>query len=94
MVASGQIYTLCSILGIGLAMIAAAKGYQAVITMPEKMSAEKSNTLNALGAQIYRTPTEVPSDHPDSNICKQENHVHVIILFACTTHCLHILTGL
>jgi cysteine synthase len=51
-------------------MIAAAKGYQAVITMPEKMSAEKSNTLNALGATIYRTPTGVSYDHYESHLCK------------------------
>jgi len=34
--------------------------------MQEKMSAEKENTLWALGAEIVRTPTELPCDHVDS----------------------------
>jgi cysteine synthase A len=54
--------------GIGIAMVAAVKGYQVIITMPEKMSREKQLVLEALGAKIYRTPTEVPWDHPDSHI--------------------------
>jgi cystathionine beta-synthase len=54
--------------GIGLAMAAAARGYRMIIAMPEKMSAEKENTLRALGAEIVRTPTELPCDHIDSLI--------------------------
>ncbi|GEM06617.1 cystathionine beta-synthase [Rhodotorula toruloides] len=44
------------------------KGYRCIITMPEKMSKEKSNTLKALGAEIYRTPTEAAWDSPESHI--------------------------
>ena len=44
--------------GIGLALTAAIKGYKMIITLPEKMSNEKVYTLRALGAKIYRTPTE------------------------------------
>ena len=52
--------------GIGLALAAAVRGYKLIITMPQKMSMEKQVVLEALGAQIVRTPTELPHDHPDS----------------------------
>lgn len=54
--------------GIGLALAGAVKGYNIVITMPEKMSQEKQVVLEALGAKIYRTPTEAAWDAPDSHI--------------------------
>lgn len=54
--------------GIGIALAAAVKGYKVIITMPEKMSHEKQVVLEALGAKIYRTPTEAASDAPESHI--------------------------
>jgi len=54
--------------GIGLALSAAIKGYKMIITLPEKMSNEKVYTLRALGAKIYRTPTEAAFDSPESHI--------------------------
>jgi cystathionine beta-synthase len=54
--------------GIGLAMAAAVSGYRVIITMPEKMSREKQVVLEALGAEIHRTPTEAAFDAPDSHI--------------------------
>lgn len=54
--------------GIGIALAGAVKGYHVIITMPEKMSREKQVVLEALGAKIYRTPTEVAWDDPRSHI--------------------------
>jgi cystathionine beta-synthase len=52
--------------GLGLAMVAAIKGYRAVFTIPDKMSREKLDLLKAFGARVVVTPTAVPPDHPDS----------------------------
>lgn len=54
--------------GIGLALAGAVKGYRVIITMPEKMSREKQVVLEALGAEIIRTPTEAAFDAPESHI--------------------------
>ena len=54
--------------GQGIALAAAVKGYKCIITMPEKMSREKQIALEALGAEIVRTPSEAAFDDPESHI--------------------------
>ncbi|MBM4355467.1 MAG: pyridoxal-phosphate dependent enzyme [Deltaproteobacteria bacterium] len=52
--------------GAGLALISAVYGCKLILTMPDKMSQEKIDTLRAFGAKVVVTPTNVPADHPDS----------------------------
>ena len=44
--------------GVGITLAAAVKGYKLTITMPEKMSKEKSDLITALGANVIRCPSE------------------------------------
>ncbi len=52
--------------GVGLAMIAAVKGYRCIFVLPDKMSAEKVRLLKAYGAEVVITLTAVAPDSPDS----------------------------
>ena len=52
--------------GLGLAMVAAVKGYRSAFCMPDKVSSEKVNLLKAFGAEVFLSPTAVAPDHPDS----------------------------
>jgi cystathionine beta-synthase len=52
--------------GLGLAMVAAVRGYRAVFCMPDKVSIEKVNLLKAFGAEVVLSPTAVAPDSPDS----------------------------
>ena len=52
--------------GVGLAMIAAQRGYHCVFTMPDKIAEEKRQLLRAFGARVVVCPTAVDPEHPDS----------------------------
>jgi cystathionine beta-synthase len=52
--------------GVGLAMVAAVKGYRCIFVLPDKMSAEKISLLKAYGAEVVITPTGVAPDSPES----------------------------
>jgi len=52
--------------GVGLAMVAAVKGYRCIFVLPDKMSAEKVALLRAYGAETVITPTNVAPDSPES----------------------------
>src|SRR6516165_7143765 len=52
--------------GVGLAMVAAVKGYRCIFVLPDKMSNEKIALLKAYGAEVVVTATNVPPDSPES----------------------------
>ncbi len=72
--------------GIGLAMVAAVKGYRLILTMPETMSVERRNLLKAFGAEVVLTEgplgmkgaiakaEEILSQHPDYFMPQQFNN--------------------
>lgn len=51
--------------GLGLALVAASKGYPLQIIMPDKMSQEKVNNLKAMGAHVTMTRSDVQKGHPE-----------------------------
>lgn len=52
--------------GLGLAMVAAVKGYKTIFVMPDKISEEKRAILRAYGAEVIITPTAVEPEDPRS----------------------------
>jgi cystathionine beta-synthase len=51
--------------GLGLALVAIARGYRLVLVIPDKMSQEKIAHLQAMGVEIHLTRSDVCKDHPD-----------------------------
>jgi len=52
--------------GLGLAMVAAVRGYRCIFVLPDKMSEDKIRLLRAYGAEVVITPTNVLPDAPES----------------------------
>ncbi|WP_144395118.1 cysteine synthase A [Pleionea sediminis] len=65
--------------GLGLALVAAQKGYRLIIVMPDKMSMEKEYNVRAMGADVIRTRSDVNKGHPEyyqdvaARIAEEEN---------------------
>lgn len=83
--------------GIGLAMVAAAKGYKAILVMPETMSLERRNLLRAYGAQLVLTPgaegmkgairraEELQAENPDYFMPQQFKNINNVEIHRRTT---------
>jgi len=69
--------------GLGLALVAARKGYRLVLVIPDKMSQEKVFHLRALGAEVRMTRSDVAKGHADyyqdvaARIAKEEGGFYV-----------------
>ncbi len=74
--------------GIGLALVAAQRGYKLIVVMPDKMSQEKVQHLRAMGAQVVMTRSDVMKGHPDyyqevaARIAKETPNSYYINQFA------------
>ncbi len=55
--------------GMGLALVAAVRGYKCIFVMPDKMSLEKIKALRAVGAKVVICPTNVEAEDPRSYYC-------------------------
>lgn len=58
--------------GAAIAMIAAIRGYRAILVMPDKVSQEKQNALKAYGAEIIIAPTSAAPDSPEHYVNKSK----------------------
>ena len=54
--------------GLGLALVAAARGYRLIVVIPDKMSTEKIQHLQGLGADVRITRSDVDKNHPQNYV--------------------------
>ncbi|KAK3919845.1 Cystathionine beta-synthase [Frankliniella fusca] len=64
--------------GIGLAMVAAVKGYRLILIIPDRMSMDKIRTMTAFGAEVVRVPSFVPFDSAEG-IMGVSQRIHKLI---------------
>ncbi|QOC21670.1 pyridoxal-phosphate dependent enzyme [Wenzhouxiangella sp. AB-CW3] len=73
--------------GLGLALVAAQKGYRLVLVIPDKMSQEKISNLKAMGAEVIITRSDVGKGHPEyyqdlaQSIAEQTDNAYFINQF-------------
>jgi cystathionine beta-synthase len=69
--------------GLGLALVAAQKGYKVVLVLPDKMSQEKIFNLRAMGAEVILTRSDVEKGHPEyyqdlgASIARERGYYHI-----------------
>src|SRR6187551_3927115 len=69
--------------GLGLALVAAQKGYRVVLVLPDKMSQEKIFNLRAMGAEVVLTRSDVEKGHPEyyqdlaTRLARERGYYHV-----------------
>jgi cystathionine beta-synthase len=64
--------------GVGLAIVAAEKGYRCVFVCPDKVGQDKLSVLRAYGAEVVVCPSVVSPDHPDSYYSVSDRLAHEI----------------
>jgi cystathionine beta-synthase len=70
--------------GLGLALVAAVKGYKCIFVMPDKISDEKRAILRAYGARVVITPTAVEPEDPRSYLSVTKKLVEMTPNSFCT----------
>jgi cystathionine beta-synthase len=65
--------------GLGLALVAAQKGYRVVLVLPDKMSQEKIFNLRAMGAEVVLTRSDVEKGHPSTTRTRRGSHASMDI---------------
>ena len=85
--------------GLGLALIAAQKGYRLILVIPDKMSQEKVLHVRALGAEVRLTRSDVGKGHPDyyqdiaEKLSKRDQATPVIALAAPRMSAIELITA-